>query len=326
MLHDVGDKSPPVVVRFIRGDFVESVHRVHVAVVSSQGQPLAGAGDPDVRVFPRSALKPLFAETMVGLGLAPDGDDLLALVASSHSGEAMHVDGVRRLLAQYGLAEEDLGNTPGWPYDEKARDARNATGLPQGRIEANCSGKHAGMVATCRVQGWPLHGYLDPQHPLAVQLGVGVARQTGAVPEGPAVDGCGAPVWRVPLTALARGFAGLVTAGAEEPGAAVAAAMRNAPEYVGGSRRHVTAVMRAVPGIAAKDGADGLYALGLPDGRGVALKVEDGAPRALAPALAAVLASLGFPADATDELLGWERVLGGGNVAGRVEAHVDLTL
>jgi L-asparaginase II len=324
MPHDLGTSTPPVVVRLTRGEFVESVHRAHVAVVAPSGEILARAGDPDVRIYPRSSLKPLFAATMVDLGLPADEPDLLALVASSHSGEPMHVEGVARILARHGLAEEDLANTPAWPYDERARDARIATGRPMGRIEANCSGKHAAMVAVCRLRGWSQSTYLTPEHPLRTALGEGVALQTGDRLEGPAVDGCGAPVWRLPLSGLARGFAGLVGGAPGEAASAVADAMRACPEYVGGSRRHVTAVMRALPGIVAKDGADGVYAVGLPDGRGIALKVEDGSPRALAPALAATLRALGYPAEQLAPIAQWERVLGGGRAAGRVEASVEL--
>ena len=316
--------APPIAVEVVRGERVESVHRAHVAVVDVTGTVLASAGDPQVAVYPRSALKPLFAVAMLQAGLTLTRTDYLALAASSHSGEPIHVETVLAMLAEAGCSEADLANTPGWPYDERARVAWIATGGEKTRVHANCSGKHSAMLATCVRNGWPRTGYTQPGHPLVAALGGGLAAQVGVELADPATDGCGAPVWMMPLAALATGYARLANAHAGTPARAVADAMRDHPEFVGGTRRDVTEIMRHLPGVVAKDGADGVYAAGLPDGRGVAVKVEDGSTRAIPATMAAALIAAGFDATALAPVLAWEKVLGGGEPAGEMRARISL--
>jgi L-asparaginase II len=309
--------AAPLIVEMIRGRTVESRHRVHVAVVDPGGRLAQFAGDGLGRVYPRSALKPFQAAAMVDAGLELPDPRLLAIAASSHSGEPMHVQAVRRLLGSVGLTESDLGNVAAWPSDDAARTAWIAGGGKPTRVRMNCSGKHAAMLATCVSAGWPLANYLSPDHPLQVWLRDWIDHLLGVdTLANPTTDGCGAPIWTIPLPVLAGAFTAIWASDPGSAGGRVSAAMRSHPELVGGSHRDVTTLMRRVPGLLAKDGAEGICAAALPDGRGLAIKVEDGAGRARPAAMAWVLTQLGVPAPAVPELRIWEPVLGGGRVVG----------
>ena len=182
----------------------------------------------------------------------------------------------------------------------------------------NCSGKHAAMLATCVLNSWPTESYLDPDHPLQLALRGTVAELTGDEVAATGVDGCGAPLFAVTLTGVARAFRALVLA---EPGSAerrVADAMRAHPEWTAGTRREEYRLMAAVPGLLVKGGAEGVDAFALADGRAGAIKIDDGGARARTPATAAVLRALGCE-DVPDELATGP-VLGGGGVVGEVRA------
>jgi L-asparaginase II len=177
----------------------------------------------------------------------------------------------------------------------------------------NCSGKHAAMVATCMAAGWPTSGYRDPAHPLQLALKAAVEELTGDQVTATEVDGCGAPLFAITLTGLARSFRRLGRCGT---------VMRAHPFLVGGDGRDVTALMSGVPGLVAKDGAEGVYAAGFDDGRAVALKIEDGAARARMPVMVAALRRLGVESSALDELADVP-VLGHGERVGSVRAVLD---
>src|SRR5699024_1595443 len=146
-------------------------------------------------------------------------------------------------------------------------------------LTQNCSGKHAVMLATCVHNGWPTDTYLRPDHPLQQLIAETVRELTGTGANHPTVDGCGAPLLDPTTTGLARAFATLARASEQQPEGRVAAAMRAHPELVGGTGRDVTAAMTQVDGLIAKDGAEGVYAAALPDGRATAFKISDGASR-----------------------------------------------
>ncbi|UZN02797.1 asparaginase [Cellulomonas sp. S1-8] len=305
-----------------RGGLVESVHLGHVVVLAPDGSVRHAFGDPDVVIWPRSSLKPLQAVAMLRHGLDVAGADL-ALVCASHSGEDGHLDVVRGLLAGAGLTEADLQNTPDWPLAPDAAWERRAQGHGAAPLTQNCSGKHAGMLATCRAAGWATGTYLDPAHPLQRAVVAATAELTGAPVEHVTVDGCGAPLLSTTLSGLARAFGTVAAAAAAgQDGSAparVGRAMAAHPWHVGGSGRDVTAFMSAVPGLVAKDGADGVYAAGLADGGAVALKVLDGSGRPRAAVLAAALALAGVdPALVAD--VGRTPVLGHGQPVGAVRA------
>ncbi|MBI1757889.1 MAG: asparaginase [Actinobacteria bacterium] len=306
----------------VRSGVVESVHRGSMVLLDPDGGTRLALGVPEEPCFTRSANKPIQAVGMVRAGLDLAGADL-ALVAASHSGEPIHVDRVRALLAARGLDEQFLACPAALPLHEPTRDALLADGGTPARVIMSCSGKHTGMLLTCLANGWPVTGYTDPGHPLQRALRVATEELTGELVAAVGVDGCGAPVFGYSLIGLARAFARLVTAGPGTPPRRVADAMRAHPELVGGTGRETTVLMRAVPGLLLKDGAEGVHAGALPDGSAFALKVDDGASRAGPPLVAAALRLLGVPAGAVAEFAE-APVLGGGRPVGSVRIGAVL--
>ncbi|MDQ1663333.1 MAG: hypothetical protein QOJ68_3313, partial [Blastococcus sp.] len=238
---------------------------------------------------------------------------------ASHNGEPRHVDVVRRILARAGLDESALDNTPGMPSDKATRQAMTRAGERPSRITQNCSGKHAGMLATCVAVGWPTAGYRDPAHPLQQSLRATTEDLTGDVVSATVVDGCGAALFAVTLTGLARSFARLATGPAGSPEARCFAVMRAYPQLIGGRGRDVTQLIEGVPDLMAKDGADGVYAAVAADGRAVAVKIDDGGARARLPVLVAALRAVGVDAPVLAELA-TTAVLGHGVRVGEVRA------
>nr|WP_273653395.1 asparaginase [Cellulomonas fimi] len=311
---DVSSAAVPLA-RVVRGDLVESVHLGHVVVLAADGSVRLALGDPDVTIWARSSLKPLQAVGMLRAGLDFDGA-ALALACASHNGEAGHLDVVRAVLAGAGLGTDDLRNTPDWPLDPDAAWHWRADGEDRSSLTQNCSGKHAAMLATCAARGWSTGDYLDPTHPVQVAARDAVADLTGTGVAHTTVDGCGAPLFSTTLVGLARAFARVSTS-PSGPEARVAAAVRAHPWHVAGTGRDATAFMTGVPGLVAKDGADGVYAAGLPDGSAVALKVLDGSGRPRAAVLAAALAVAGVDPEVLGPL-GATPVLGHGQPVGAV--------
>ncbi|MFI8189284.1 asparaginase [Streptomyces sp. NPDC085946] len=315
--------APPVraprhapVAHLVRGGVVEGVHYGSVVVLGADGEVRLALGDPEAAFYPRSALKPLQAVALVRAGLPLDGE-LLSLAAASHSGEDRHLAGTRRILERAGLTEDHLRNVPDLPFDPAVRDAWVRAGRPASRLAQNCSGKHAAMLVTCRVNGWSLDDYLDPAHPLQRAVAETVEDLTGQRVARVTVDGCGAPLFSVSLHGLARAAARITTAAPGTPEARVADAVRAHAEMASGAGRDVAALMRAVPGLLAKDGFEGVQVAALPDGRAVAVKIADGANRARVPVAAAALAHAGVDPTALTAFAG-EPVLGGGVPVGGV--------
>ncbi len=288
----MGDPAPPVLAEVIRSGFTESRHRGSVLAAGADGTPVLRAGQVSGPMFPRSVNKPLQAAALLRAGLDLDGK-LLALAAASHSGEDFHVAGVREILARAGLTERALRCPPALPMDEAAqREVLRRGGGPD-RVHMNCSGKHAAMLACCVSAGWPVDSYLDPAHPVQQAIRSMLAELAGERIETVAVDGCGAPLFALSLTGLARALRVLVTGPAGTPERRVADAMRAHPDWTSGSRRPERALMAAVPGLLVKSGAEGVEGLALADGRAAAFKLEDGASRARPAVTVAVLRRLG---------------------------------
>ncbi|MGW7258802.1 asparaginase [Streptomyces sp. NPDC054834] len=306
------------VAHLIRGGIVEGVHYGSVVVLDGEGQVRLQLGDIEAAFYPRSALKPVQAVAMARLGLPLDGA-LLSLAAASHSGEEYHLAGTRRILELAGLTEDDLRNVPDLPYDPVVRDAWVREGRLPSRLAQNCSGKHAAMLWTAKLNGWSLKDYLDPAHPLQQAIAETVEDLTGQRIARVTVDGCGAPLFSVSLHGLARAAARITTAAPSTAEAQVADAMREHAEMASGSGRDVAALMRAVPGLLAKDGFEGVQVAALPDGRAVAVKIADGANRARVPVAAAALARAGVDPALLTEFAG-EPLLGGGEPVGCVRA------
>jgi L-asparaginase II len=299
----------------------ESVHFGALVVLGPSGEIELEFGDSSVAIYPRSSNKPLQAVAMVRAGLRVE-PELLALVCASHDGTSMHLDGARRILADAGLDEAALANTPSFPLDEAAMHQVIRDGGVRTSLQMNCSGKHSGMLATCVCNGWAHDpSYLDVDHPLQRRITDTIEELAGEAVAHIGVDGCGAPAHVFSLAGLARSFRAITTGAAGAAGDEVAAAMVTHPEMVGGEGRDVTAFMRHVPGLMAKDGADGVFAAALPDGRAIALKVADGGDRARPPVMLAALAHLGLGSPELAPLVA-EHIRGHGRVVGEVRALV----
>lgn len=313
--------GPAVLAHYTRSGFIEGVHVGHAVVVDASGSVIRSWGDPEHVIFPRSSNKPAQAAAMVASGLDLP-DRLLALAAASHSGEAPHLAGVLEILDLAGVDQTALQAPADYPLDLDERDAWIREGRGPVSIAMNCSGKHAAMILTCVLNDWPVDSYLDAAHPLQRAVRVQLESMSGESVGHVGVDGCGAPVMSLTVAGLARVMSRCVAGDPGTPARRVADAIAAHPEMVGGSRRDVTAFMRDVPGLVAKDGAEGVYVAGLPDGRAVAIKVEDGSIRARRVALAAILVGLGCDRDALREHLRLP-MWGGGRIVGWVESPLD---
>ncbi len=307
-------------VEVVRGGTVECVHRARAAITFPDGSVRA-LGDPSLLTFPRSSLKPVQAIAMIEAGLDVTGHEL-ALSAASHLGEPFHVAGVRSILAGAGLSEADLQNTPDLPIHPAARDAWLREGHDAASITQNCSGKHAAMLRTCVRAGWDTATYLRADHPLQVLIHERLAEYVAEPVPDPSIDGCGAPAFLTSMTGLARAF-GRIAAATDGPAKAIADAYRAHPEYASGTGFADLELHRAVPGLVCKGGAEGVYAAGLPDGTGIALKVSDGAQRGRAELMVALLRSVGVEGEAL-KALATSPVLGHGRPVGEVRVVAGL--
>jgi L-asparaginase II len=312
-----------VLAEVIRSGFAESRHRGSVVALHADGREVLRLGEVTAPMFPRSCNKPVQAAAMVTCGLGLEGK-LLALAAASHSGEPFHVSGVREILAGAGLTEDALRCPPAWPLDDGARDQLLREGGRPDRVHMNCSGKHAAMLATCATAGWPTASYTDPGHPLQRRIRAALGRLAGEEVTLTGVDGCGAPLFGLPLAGLARAFRALVVADAGSAERKVADSMRAHPDWTSGTNRSECALMEAVPGLLVKSGAEGAQAFALADGRAAAFKVEDGASRAV-PAITVALLRLlgadsGYAVPGALDRIADLPVRGGGRVVGQIRA------
>ncbi len=296
-----------------RSGFDESVHHGVVVALDRTGAVAFSVGDPMIEMFPRSSNKPIQADAMVRLGLKVDSSEL-ALACASHDGTDRHVATARRILADVGLDERALANTPDLPLDRDAADRLLAGGGERAAVYMNCSGKHAAMVATCVINGWDVDGYLAFDHPLQMAITQRITELAGPVAH-IGIDGCGAPAHVVSLTGLAQAFGTLAAARGD-----VWSAMTGHPELVAGEGRDATRIMQIVPGLMAKNGAEGVFAAALPDGRAAAVKIADGSSRAAGIVLAVALSAIGVDVD--PERLG-APMLGHGLPVGRIRPLVD---
>jgi L-asparaginase II len=287
----------PIVVEVARGDVVEASHIVHAVAVSG-GKIVEAAGDPQLVTYFRSSAKPIQALPVVRA--RPDLDEQeIAIACASHLAREEQLAPVRSLLAKGGATEDDL-----------------ECGPEPTKLEHNCSGKHAGLIALCRARGWPVAGYRLPEHPCQQEL----LREAAAAAEvepasvATAIDGCGIVTYALTLERMAHAFSRFETL---DGAGRVVAAIRAHPDLIRGPLAADTMLMRAAPGWIAKGGAEGLLCAAGPDGLGVALKVEDGATRAARTAAATLLARLGVE---TGELGAVEVRNSRGEVVGEMRA------
>ncbi len=320
-----------------RGATIESVHQVSIAVVDAQGRLRASTGNPELVAFARSAVKPIQALPLVRDGVTTHfGFDAreLAVCCASHSGEERHVECVRGLLRRIGVEESALACGAHPPHYAPAARALQQAGQPFGRVHNNCSGKHTGMLALACRHGWPIAGYQRPEHPVQRRILEEICEWTELTPDEIAtgVDGCGVVTFALPLSRLAGAFGRLAGAArrGETAASAVVGAMMSFPQYVAGTGRLCTLLMRAADGrVMAKAGAEGVYCVAVPGAElGIALKVEDGAARAAEPAILAVLRALSLLSDdEMAELAAFaEPSIGNtrGETVGRIRAAIQL--
>jgi L-asparaginase II len=254
-----------------RGGVVESRHRVH-AVRVERGKTVEAWGDPELVTFMRSSAKPLQALPLVRV-YENLSDEEVAIACASHGAAPEQLEAVKLLLARSWSSEDDLECGP----------------VEGSRLRHNCSGKHAAMLAVCAARGWPREGYRLPDHPLQKEIAALVAEAAGAKRALPtAIDGCGVVTFALSLAAMANAF-GRLALGEFEGAERIVAAMTAKPELVEGPGRTTTEVMKQLPGVIAKGGAEGLLCVGYRDGVGFALKCEDGASRSLGPAAGLLL-------------------------------------
>ena len=287
-----------------RGSVAEARHRVLAAVCDARGVTIAATATPELHTTFRSAAKPFQLLPLVERGHADAWGfdaETLAVMAASHTGSAYHLGLVRGILERIGLSHIDLACGYHDPLDPIA--LAHLASHPEERtaLYNNCSGKHAGMLALALSERWPTAGYERAEHPLQHLMRESVADMCGLAPEALSVgiDGCSVSVFGAPLAAMARAYARFAAArpGATARDAAldrIRRAMLAYPVATGGDARFSTALMQATRGrLVAKGGAEGLECVGVPErGWGLALMVEVGGSRAVAPAVIALLERL----------------------------------
>lgn len=305
----------------IRSGVVESRHLGSIAALAADGSVAWQSGSGQ-QILPRSTVKPVQALACLLAGTDLDGADL-AIAAGSHTGEDVHVDVVRDLLARAGLDEGALACPVDWPEDEPTRERLIRDGEQRTRVRMNCSGKHAAMLLACAVNGWDTASYLDPAHPLQRLVRSTLERLSGDEVAYDAVDGCGAPLFSVSPLGIARIFRALVTADPGTPERRVADAMRSFPRFVGGDHHANTEAMLRVPGLLSKGGAEGVIGMATADGAAVSMKILDGNPRATTLVALRVLEALGADVSAAGDLVDLP-ILGGGVPVGSIEVGRDV--
>jgi len=290
----------PILVEVTRGAAVESRHRGQIVVADPRGNLVKHLGDPEALVCMRSLAKPFQALALLTTGAMEAfgfGAEELALFSGSLSGQDFQVDLAARALERLGLSPEALQCGVHPPLHRPSAQALTQAGAKPTPLHNTCAGKHTAMLALCVYHKWPLENYLAVDHPVQHLILGTVGRMAGLPREDikVAIDGCGAPVFYLPLKNIALGYARLAGSQPGSPGGRLMEAILAHPRHIAGDGRLDTEVMTALPGKAfAKSGAEGGYALALKEGGlGVALKIEDGGPRALNPTVVAVLEQLG---------------------------------
>jgi L-asparaginase II len=292
--------APLVAVR--RGALLESVHRGRLAVCDPEGNVLEAIGDAEAYIYARSSAKPFQALPLVLTGAADAfglTDRELAVACASHNAEEPHLAAVRSILQKSGLSEEDLQSGAHLPLYQPEADGLIRSGEEPRPVHGNCSGKHAGMLAVCVHEGYETATYRDPGHPLQRHI-LGLIAEVCSLRVDEVLvagDNCGVPAFGLPLRSFATGLARLATGEILPDELAIAAqrirdAMREHPFMVAGTGRFDTELMDLTD-LLVKGGAEAVLAVGSQDGWGMALKISDGALRAVRPAALAALDGMG---------------------------------
>ena len=300
-----------ILLEVVRNEMVESINSGHLLITDKAGKSIIELGDLDSPIYPRSAIKAIQAAAMLRAGLEVSPKQL-ALICASHAGSIEHLEVATSILAGAGLSEKDLQNTKDKPLGISERLAwaeREPTSLA-----ANCSGKHAGMLATCRVNGWDISNYKDPSHPLQQLIKREFENLTGAEMNKVGIDGCGAPLFALSLRDLANAFRNLVQS-SDDIYKEVINACRSNPVMVAGLGRLPTILMSKVAGLFVKDGAEGVMVIATDSGEVIVWKMSEGSQRGAATLALASLSHLQIEVELEREV-----VLGGGQVVGEIRA------
>ena len=300
-----------VLAELTRNALVESIHTGHLIMLNADGSVHKSKGSVDMPIFPRSSVKCMQASAMVrnGLKLEPR---LLALVEASHSGAGMHQEGVLEILAGAGLSESDLQCAFDKPLGDAERIAWGEKAAT--RLAMNCSGKHAGMLATCVANGWDIKTYLNADHPLQVAVLAEIENLAGAKVSNKTFDGCGAPLFALTTRELANAIRN-ITVSKDPVHVEVMNAARSHPEMVAGEGRLTTRTMKSVPGLFMKEGAEAVEVASMSDGRTLVFKISDGSWRAFGAIMHAALLEWGITTKEEEF-----NVYGGANIVGGMRA------
>ncbi len=304
-------KTGEVLIEVVRNEMVESVHAGHLLVLDASGKTILQLGDVDALIYPRSAVKSIQASAMLRAG-AKLNDEQIALACASHAGSLQHLSVALSTLQSVGLDETALRNTPDKPLDLKERAAWGDKAPTS--LAANCSGKHAAMLATCVANGWDLTSYKNPNHPLQLAIKAEFERLSGEQITKVGVDGCGAALFAISLKALANAIHNLMISN-DPVHKSVVNACRSNPVLVSGVGRLPTLLMEKVPGLFVKDGAEGVMVIATVKGEVIVWKMSDGSQRGAGALAVANLLHLGITVD-----IEREKVMGDGQVVGEVQA------
>ena len=296
-----------------RGGIVESLHLGHLIVLNADGSIYLSKGSPELPIFPRSAVKSLQASAMLKAGLTVSNEEL-AIICASHSGAQSHIDLVIKMLEKRDISISALKNAVDKPLGEKERIIWADKAASQ--LAQNCSGKHAGMLITCQQNGWDMATYLDINHPLQIAIKNEIEELASEKISAVSIDGCGAPLFAISLIGLARSIFNLVKSNKSVHKQIVTACITY-PEIVAGAGRLTTRMMKGVPGLFMKEGAEGIEVCALPDGRVIAIKIIDGSWRPVAPIIMEIFKRWGI--SMPDESV---KIYGGASVIGEVIANI----
>jgi L-asparaginase II len=296
-----------------RGGIAESLHLGHLIVLNADGSTYLSKGSPELPIFPRSAVKSLQASAMLKAGLIVS-DEELAIICASHSGNQSHIDLVIKMLEKRDIPISALKNSIDKPLGEKEKIAWGER--PPSQLAQNCSGKHAGMLITCKQNGWDMSTYLDTSHPLQIAIKNEIEELSGEKVSTVSTDGCGAPLFAISLIGLAKSISNLVKSN-ESNHKQIVTACTTYPELVAGQGRLTTRMMQVIPGLFMKEGAEGVEVCALSDGSVIAIKIIDGSWRPVAPIIMEIFKRWGI--SMPDESV---KIYGGSSVIGEVIANI----
>lgn len=305
-----------VLTHVTRGGEIESVHRGSLVVVDRSGRVIYSAGDVSGYTYWRSAAKPFQVLPMIeagGIERFGFSEEEIAVMTSSHNGEERHTDAVKRIFKKMGCGIDKLDCGIAKPMNSVAAGRLLQQNRPYEQVHNPCSGKHSSMIALALVKGYAIDGYIQPEHPVQKEM-LDVVRDVSGIDRESikiGIDGCGVPVFGLPIYNMAKAYSLLADPEAAGDGRrrnalkTVVSAMSKHPFYVAGTGRLDTELIEATNGrIIAKLGSEGVYCAAVTGaGLGIAVKIEDGNYRAIDPVIVELLRRLGLITDGELERL-----------------------